>query len=148
MLPTFPLKPPYFLRDSHGIFPTRRRHKASNSPRSGGTWMELVGEGDHLLLISWGIHREFMGKSWGIHGEIMGNSWGIHGEFMGVSWGIHGGFMGNSWGFHGEFMGISWGIHGGFMGIYIILPDLWVAQLMASLVVIDSTMITPNHPRQ
>lgn len=50
--------------------------------------------------------------------------------------------------FHGEIMGNSLGIHGGFMGIYIILPDLWVAQLMASLVVIDSTMITPNHPRQ
>ena len=30
---------------------------------------------------------------------------------------------------------------GGFMGIYMILPDLWVPQLMASLVVIDSTMI-------
>lgn len=39
--------------------------------------------------------------------------------------------------FDGDFMGF----HGGFMGIYMILPDLWVPQLMASLVVIDSTMI-------
>ena len=45
--------------------------------------------------------------------------------------------MGISWGFDADFMGF----HGGFMGIYMILPDLWVPQLMASLVVIDSTMI-------
>jgi hypothetical protein len=57
----------------------------------------------------------------------------FHGEFMGKSWGIHRDFMR----FDGDFMGF----HGGFMGIYMILPDLWVPQLMASLVVIDSTMI-------
>ena len=64
----------------------------------------LVGEGDHLLIISWGNHGEFMGISWGFDADFMG-------------------------------------FHGGFMGIYMILPDLWVPQLMASLVVIDSTMI-------
>jgi len=72
----------------------------------------LVGEGDHLLIISWGFH-----------GEFMGNSWGNHGEFMR---------------FDGDFMRFD----GDFMGIYMTLPDLWVPQLMASLVVIDSTMIT------
>ena len=54
----------------------------------------LVGEGDHLLIISWGNHGEFMGISWGFDADFMG-------------------------------------FHGGFMGIYMILPDLWVPQLMS-----------------
>ena len=105
MLPTFPLKPPYFLRDSHGNFPH-----------------EIKAQGIQLSE----ERRDLNGAAGWRRGSF------TH-HFMGISWGIHGEFMR----FDGDFMRFD----GDFMGIYMTLPDLWVPQLMASLVVIDSTMI-------
>ena len=102
------------------------RHKASNSPRIGGTLVKPQGVG-----ASWR-------SGWFTH-QIMGFWWGFYWNFMGIlrwfdeiSWGFHE----VSWGFYWDFIemfviGISWVFH----------ADWWVPHFMASLVLTVSTVI-------